>query len=65
MRMRKQMILTIFVIAVAFGAETEFQIRIVLLGSSADRTLMLRDLRTRTRLAHLRMELTLSVYLLR
>ena len=36
MAMRKQMILTILIITVAFGTETEFQVRIILIGLTAD-----------------------------
>lgn len=43
MRMRKQMILTVFIIAIALGTETEFQMFSVLLRSSADRTFMFGD----------------------
>ena len=43
MNMVIQMILTVFVISVAPGAETEFQVRVVQLGSSADRTPVNRD----------------------
>ena len=39
--MRKQMILTIFVVAVAARTEAEFQIRAVQLRAPADRALML------------------------
>ena len=42
-RMRKQMILTVFIIAIALGTETEFQMFSVLLRSSADRTFMFGD----------------------
>src|SRR5699024_103146 len=41
MLMCKQMVLTVFIIAVAFGTETELQIRIVLLCTPADGTFML------------------------
>ena len=40
MLMGKQMVLTIFIIAVALGTETEFQLRIGLFRSSANRTFM-------------------------
>ena len=42
MLMCKQMILTVFVIALALGAETEFQRRIVKFRPAADSTLVLR-----------------------
>lgn len=38
-----QMILAVFVIAGTFGTETEFQIRIFVAGSSADRAFVLGD----------------------
>ena len=41
MFVRKQMILAIFIISVAFGTETEFEIITVQLGSASDRTLVL------------------------
>ena len=41
MCMGKQMILTVFIIAIAFGTETKFQIWIILLSSAADGTFML------------------------
>ncbi len=44
MRMCKKMILTVFIIAVALGAETEFKIVTVLLGTSADGTFMFGDI---------------------
>ena len=44
MFMRKQMILTIFVISFTFGTETELQIRIIQFCSAADRAFVLRDL---------------------
>ena len=40
MFVRKQMILAIFVVAVAFRTETELQARIVLFRPAADRTFM-------------------------
>ena len=43
MLMRKQVILTIFVVAVTFGAETEFQIVSVQLRSAADRAFVPRN----------------------
>lgn len=39
----KQMILAIFVIAIAFGAETELQARIVLFRPATDRAFMSRN----------------------
>ena len=45
MLMCKQMILTVFVIALALGAETEFQRRIVKFRPAADSTLVLRTAR--------------------
>ena len=41
MFVRKQMILAILIISVAFGTETKFEIITVQLGSAADRTLVL------------------------
>ena len=41
MLVRKQMILAILIISVAFGTETKFEIITVQLGSAADRTLVL------------------------
>ena len=43
MLVRKQMILTIFVVAVTLGAETEFQIVSVQLRSAADRAFVPRN----------------------
>ena len=43
MLMRKQMILTILIISIAFGTESEFQVRIVLLCSAADCAFVLGD----------------------
>ena len=43
MLVRKQMVLTIFVVAVTLGAETEFQIVSVQLRSAADRAFVPRD----------------------
>ena len=45
MHMRKQMILTVFIVSVTLGTETELQLRIGLLCPAADRTFMSRDLR--------------------
>ena len=50
MSMRKQMVLTIFLIAGTLTAITELQFRIGKFRSSADHALMLRDSRSRTRL---------------
>ena len=44
MAMGKQMILAILVIPVTFGAETEFQIRIILIRLAADGTFVFGDL---------------------
>ena len=54
--MCEQMILAIFIIAVAFGAEAKFQMFSVLLCSSADRTFMLGYSR-----CHLRMDCFLKL----
>ena len=43
MLMRKQMILTILIISIALGTESELQVRIGLLRSAADCTLMSGD----------------------
>ena len=51
--MRKDMIAAILVISVALGAVTEFQILIILLGPSADRTLMDRSFGLRTHGDHI------------
>ena len=40
MRVGKEMILTVLVVAVALGAESELKIRIICLRPSADSTLM-------------------------
>ena len=62
MLMGEQMILAIFIIAVAFGAETEFQTGIVLIGPAADGALMLCDL---IGLMHLGLKLLPADHLLR
>lgn len=43
MLMGIQMMLTVFIISITFGAETEFQRGIILFGSAADRTFMFGD----------------------
>ena len=43
MLMCKQMILTILIISIAFGTKSEFQVRIILLCSAADRAFVLGD----------------------
>ena len=63
--MCKQMILTILVISLALGTETEFQRRIILLGPAADRTLMSDSVRVSGGLSHLGFELLPSVHLVR
>lgn len=65
MLMGKQMILTIFVIAIALGAETEFQVWIIQLGSSADCTFMLCHHAASPRFLHLRLKYLLPVNFLR
>ena len=69
--MRKQMILTVFVVAVAARAEAEFQIRAVELRASADRAFMLGYLSVRIvfhsrslRIVHAAFKLPFPVYLL-
>ena len=65
MLMCEQMILTVFVIALALGAETEFQRRIVEFRPAADSTLVLRAARISLWSAHIRLELLPSVHLVR
>ena len=65
MLMCEQMILTVFVIALALGAETEFQRRIVEFRPAADSTLVLRTARISLRSAHVCLELLPSVHLVR
>lgn len=65
MLMGKQMILTIFVIAIALGAETEFQVWIIQLGSSADCTFMLCHHAASPRFLHLSLKYLLPVNFLR
>ena len=65
MLMCEQMILTVFVIALTLGAETEFQRRIVEFRPAADSTLVLRAARISLRSAHIRLELLPSVHLVR
>ena len=65
MLMCKQMILTVFVIALALGAETEFQRRIVKFRPAADSTLVLRTARISLRSAHVCLKLLASVHLVR
>jgi hypothetical protein len=65
MLMCEQMILAVFIIAFTFGAEPEFQMIPVLLGSSADRTFMLRDAAARLYLFHIALELIAPVHLFR
>ena len=43
MLMGIQMMLTVFIISITFGAETEFQRGIILFGPAADRTFMFGD----------------------
>jgi hypothetical protein len=62
--MRKQMVLTILVIARTLGAITESQRRIILLRPPADCTFVLGDSRTRSWLGKLGMELLLALFLL-
>ena len=61
MLMRKQVILTIFVVAVTFGAETEFQIVSVQLRSAADRAFVPRNSFRLPCRAHLLMKFLLSL----
>ena len=61
MHVCKQMILTIFIIAIALGAETELQLRIGFLCPSADRTFVSCDLR---RILYLPFEFLSSLHLL-
>ena len=65
MLMCKQMILTVFVIALALGAETEFQRRIVKFRPAADSTLVLRTARISLRCSHVCLKLLASVHLVR
>ena len=65
MLMCEQMILTVFVIALTLGAETEFQRRIVEFRPTADSTLVLRAARISLWSAHIRLELLPSVHLVR
>ena len=65
MLVRKQMILTIFVVAVTLGAETEFQVWIIQLGSSTDCTFMLCHHAASPRLPHLSLKYLLPVNFLR
>ena len=61
MLMRKQVILTIFVVAITFGAETEFQIVSVQLRSAADRAFVPRNSFRLPRRAHLLMKFLLPL----
>ena len=65
MLMCKQMILTVFVIALALGAETEFQRWIVKFRPAADSTLVLRTARISLRSSHVCLKLLASVHLVR
>ena len=65
MLMCKQMILTVFVIALALGAETEFQRRIVKFRPAADSTLVLRTARIALRSSHVCLKLLAPVHLVR
>jgi hypothetical protein len=58
------MVLAILVIARTLGAITEGQRRVILLCPTADRTFVLGDSRTRSRLGKLGMELLLAFFLL-
>ena len=53
MNMRKDMVAAVLIISVTFGAVTEFQILVVLLCPSADRTLMDRAFGLRTHGDHI------------
>ena len=45
MLMRKEMILTVFIVSVAFGTEPEFQTRVIQFRPAAHRTSMMRAVR--------------------
>lgn len=62
MFMGKQMILTILIITITFGTETELKGRVILLCSSADSAFMLRD---RAVALHLALKLRSAFHLLR
>ena len=65
MLMCEQMILTILIISLTFGAETKFQIRIIQFGPATDRTFMLGDLRTASVLSGACPVSSAAVYLMR
>ena len=63
MRMRKQMVLTIFFVTGTLAAVTELQFRIRKLRSSTDHAFVLRNAGSRTRIRKLSTEFPLSLLL--